>query len=925
MMRRPYHHIRYNVHYTLSIIKLLPLLVGIPFCILILGDFSGDTIRNAIDNSWKIMSSKESFLAFWGTLFGAAFLLLWYLNPVNQFYANYKAGIPNSMRCAKLVIKKFNKLQFFVILIAVIGFSLGELRDQFHQNQGVPWDIASRFMFFSAFSKGLLTGVIISFNLDNMLFNAKKAALDMNPPTRLKKTSLFRQIVLVIISLILFLLFQLFNASAIFFSLGSTMMDLQKTKPDLQNFLDSSMQGHGLHDSLQVLYLKIFFYLCFVFELALQLKYLILHPIDVIKNRLSILNSDTPGDIRTIDIVSNDEFSSILGEINKIIVKQQKELQCSSVRLETIVEQAADPIISFDQFGKIEIFNPAAQRFFGYTEEEAMRMTLHSFIDAPPADEWPCGDCTPTDALIEHLYGKTNGIKRFTGIRKDGSHAMFESNVSMAETNGIIIYTAILRDIAQQMEEEANLTNAKIAAENANRLKSEFLANMSHELRTPLNAVLGFTQLMSGDKNLTPGQLEKISIISRSGEHLLSLINDILDISKIEAGKQEVHKTAFDPTRFIDDIREMFSLRCQKAGLGLYVEFTEPLPPRVSGDLGKLRQVMINLVGNAVKFTAEGGIGIIVGKDDGKIRFSVTDSGKGIPTDELDLIMQPFIQSSITDNEGGTGLGLAISTRYIQMMGGTLSVTSEVGKGSTFTFAIELPETDEALPDSGNEQVAIAVKKGASISVLIVDDKEMNRLVLKEMLEAAGFLTIEAENGKVAVERTKEFKPAIVFMDIKMPVMDGYEAVRLIKANETTRTIPVFALTASAFTNDEEKILASGFDGFLAKPFKRSSLFRLIKEKSGVELEYEKAEVHENATIPDPSKIDYAAAAKKLGPAALAEFADFILINDFTAIKNLALRIKNEIPELAALIQYHAESFDESALEKVMEKLKAYE
>jgi len=149
--------------------------------------------------------------------------------------------------------------------------------------------------------------------------------------------------------------------------------------------------------------------------------------------------------------------------------------------------------------------------------------------------------------------------------------------------------------------------------------------------------------------------------------------------------------------------------------------------------------------------------------------------------------------------------------------------------------------------------------------------------------------------------------------------------VRLIKANETTRTIPVFALTASAFTNDEEKILASGFDGFLAKPFKRSSLFRLIKEKSGVELEYEKAEVHENATIPDPSKIDYAAAAKKLGPAALAEFADFILINDFTAIKNLALRIKNEIPELAALIQYHAESFDESALEKVMEKLKAYE
>jgi len=925
MMRRPYSHISYNVYYAFSIFRLLPLLIGVPFCILILGDFSGDTIKNAIDNSWKIMSSKESFLAFWGTLVGAAFLLLWYLNPINQFYANYKAGIPNSMRCAKQVIKKFNKLQFFVILIAIFGFSLGEMRQQFLQNSGFSQNLASRFMFFSALSKGLLTGVIISFNLDNILFRAKKAALDMNPLTRLKKTSLFRKIMLVIVSLILFLLFELFTASAIFYSLGSTIMDLQKTKPDLEKFLDPSMQSHGLHESLKVLYLKIFFYLCFVFELALQLKYLIMHPLDVIRNRLTILNSDTPGDVRTIDIVSNDEFSLILREINKLIEKQQNELQCSSVRLENIVDQAADPIISFDQTGKIEIFNPAAQRFFGYTEEEALRMTLLSFIEAPPSEEWDCENYTPTEALIEHLYGKTNGIIRFTGIKKDGTHAVFESNISMAKTDDTVIYTAILRDIAKQIEAEANLTGAKVAAENANRLKSEFLANMSHELRTPLNAVLGFTQLMSGDKNLTPGQLEKISIISRSGEHLLSLINDILDISKIEAGKQEVHKSVFDPTRFVDDIREMFSLRCQKAGLGLYVEFTEPLPPRVTGDLGKLRQVMINLVGNAVKFTAEGGIGIIVGQDEGKIRFSVTDSGKGIPADELELIMQPFIQSSITDNEGGTGLGLAISTRYIQMMGGKLAVTSEVGKGSTFTFAIELPETEEALPDAGNEQVAIAVKKGASISVLIVDDKELNRLVLKEMLEAAGFLTIEAENGKVAVERTKEFKPAIVFMDIKMPVMDGYEAVRRIKADETTRTIPVFALTASAFTNDEEKILSSGFDGFLAKPFKRSSLFRLIKEKSGVELEFETATVHENATIPDPSRIDYTATAKKLGAGAMAEIEGFILINDFTAIKNLAVRIKGELPEFAALIQYHAESFDEGALEKAMEKLKAYE
>jgi CheY-like chemotaxis protein len=282
----------------------------------------------------------------------------------------------------------------------------------------------------------------------------------------------------------------------------------------------------------------------------------------------------------------------------------------------------------------------------------------------------------------------------------------------------------------------------------------------------------------------------------------------------------------------------MFSLRCKKAGLTLYVELAGELPRAVRGDLGKLRQVMINLVGNAVKFTDEGGIGIIVGPDAGKVRFSVTDSGKGIPSGELELIMQPFTQAS-TRQRGRHRPRLAISSRYVQMMGGSLSVQSEFGKGSTFSFAIELPETDEPVPASGEAPVAIALKKGTEVTALIVDDKELNRLVLKEMLGGAGFATIEAENGKVAYELARERKPDLVFMDIKMPVMDGYESMRLIREDEATRGIPVFALTASAFVNDERKILESGFAGFLAKPFKRSALFQLIRDRTGVELEYE--------------------------------------------------------------------------------------
>jgi CheY-like chemotaxis protein len=330
---------------------------------------------------------------------------------------------------------------------------------------------------------------------------------------------------------------------------------------------------------------------------------------------------------------------------------------------------------------------------------------------------------------------------------------------------------------------------------------------------------------------------------------------------------------------------------------------------------------MINLVGNAVKFTSEGGIGILAGMDGNRIRFAVTDSGKGIPKDELKAIMEPFIQSSVTDNEGGTGLGLAISSRYIRMMGGELEVESELGRGSTFSFAIELPETDEALPDSGTIPVAVAVKKGCEVTALVVDDKELNRLVLKEMLETAGFTAIEAENGKVAVERAKEFRPDIVFMDIKMPVMDGYAAVKALKENAETRDIPVFALTASAFTNDEDRILASGFDGFLAKPFKRADLFALIRDKSRVELEYETGETAQPEKAPDPSRVDFARAALALGKEGRAELSGYVLINDFTAIKALARRIEDKVPDFAHLIAYHATSFNESAFEGILKSL----
>jgi len=910
--------------YPVMVLKLLPLVIGIPLSMFVFGDFNGDTVMEGFSRSWFMVSNSWSLLFVWATLTLSTAVTVKYLHPVLHFLCGCRTQEPLTRQDAVRIIHRFNHLHLVAILISTAGFLLGETGTLVLDTGESFIGIAKIFLFLNALSKGLLCGVLIAFNLDNVLFDAKRRVLARYPDIPLRKSSLYRKLFMIIGAIVFFLIFQLVSTTAHFFGMGARMFPSNGTELDLNHFFRETLQKRDFKGTFGVFGIKISFYVFCAAELLFQIKKLIIYPFKTIQNRLASLNSDSPQDSKTIEILSNDEFSGTFSEINKLIRRQQSDLESSSYRLDMIVEQAADPIISFTEDGRIHIFNPAARAFFGYTESEAKALLLTALIELPEGSDAGCGECAAETALIDHLYGHRNGIQRFTGRRKDGSTVLFEGNIGKIENSDEVIYTAILRDITARLEIERTLDKARVAAENANRMKSEFLANMSHELRTPLNAVLGFTQLLSTDKNLTEGQLQKIDIISRSGEHLLSLINDILDISKIEAGKFELHTAVFSVTRFIEDIKEMFSLRCKKNGLSLYVEFAGELPAYVRGDLGKLRQIMINLVGNAVKFTSEGGIGILVGVEDGKIRFSVTDSGKGIPADEIGLIMQPFIQSSVTDNEGGTGLGLAISSRYILMMGGELSVQSELGKGSTFTFALDLPASGTAPAAENTGPVAVAVKKGTAVTALIVDDKELNRLVLKEMLEASGFDTIEAENGSIAVERAVEFMPRVIFMDIKMPVMDGYESVSRIKGNPATSAIPVFALTASAFSNDEEKILASGFDGFLAKPFKKSALFRLIKENSGIELEYETANAAPVRTVPDFDSIDYGEAAILLGRETVARIADAVQINDFTGVQAIANGIETEhatLSALADLMKHAADGFDENTLARIVGRL----
>jgi CheY-like chemotaxis protein len=361
-----------------------------------------------------------------------------------------------------------------------------------------------------------------------------------------------------------------------------------------------------------------------------------------------------------------------------------------------------------------------------------------------------------------------------------------------------------------------------------------------------MNAILGFAQLMQRDPNLTVQLRDHLSIINRSGEHLLSLINDILEMSKIEAGRSTLLSKTFDLHGLLDDLEMMFRVRTDAKHLQLLVERVGDVPRWVSTDEGKLRQVLINLVGNAVKFTEEGGIALRIGAqrgDGGKmdLLFEVEDTGPGIAEDEIERLFKAFEQTRSGLRSGGTGLGLALSRGFVQIMGGSLSVSSTAGKGSIFMFTIPIQEgKEEEAERKESRRRVLRLKPGQEeIRVLIADDRDTNRTLLSRMLNAVGFKTREVVNGAEAVEVCQGWKPRVILMDMTMPVMDGYEAMRLIKATPYGKKTAIIAVTASAFEEDRQRVLAAGADGYLAKPFKEAELFEIIQGLTGTCYLYE--------------------------------------------------------------------------------------
>ena len=435
-----------------------------------------------------------------------------------------------------------------------------------------------------------------------------------------------------------------------------------------------------------------------------------------------------------------------------------------------------------------------------------------------------------------------------------------------------------LRETLQTLEvTQVELHEAKEKAESANRAKSEFLANMSHELRTPLNSIIGFAQILSKDPSFQPDQQQRLNIINRSGEHLLSLIGNILEMSKIEAGQVLLQPKYFDLHEMLQDMQGMFCLKLRDKGLKFTVESVANLPKYIYADEGKLRQILINLVGNAVKFTETGSVCLRAGiaRRHGKshpadrdfLQLEVEDSGPGIPIEEMDRLFIPFEQTTAGRQlKQGTGLGLSITKKFIDLLDGEITVNSSVGEGTCFhvSVPVTLAAGEGSLEKQPRGKVVSLSPNQPSYRILVVDDEPDNCLVLLDFLTPVGFSVRQACNGKEATQIWKEWRPHLIWMDLRMPEMDGYEATRWIREMEakersnaaaTELSSPntftkIVALTASVFTNKRKLAIAAGFDDYAIKPVQEEMIWEVTEKHLGVEFCYHLASESAKNSLP---------------------------------------------------------------------------
>ncbi|MBE9183533.1 response regulator [Microcoleus sp. LEGE 07076] len=587
----------------------------------------------------------------------------------------------------------------------------------------------------------------------------------------------------------------------------------------------------------------------------------------------------------------------------------------------------------------------------------------------------------------------TNPILRLNTAAKNIAKGEWDKTVESQRSDELGELAKSFNSMAQQLQQSfetleqrvrertAELAVAKDKAEVANQAKSAFLANMSHELRSPLNAILGFSQLMTRSQTLSPEHQENISIISSSGEHLLTLINNVLDLSKIESGRTTLNPKKFDLYQLLNDLEDMFQLKADDKHLWLVFDHSADVPQYVETDELKLRQILINLLNNALKFTKKGGVAVTVSrqlsaknsKQEGErvypsklskntniaannseisqiicsentsyaatnnglgsayslfLHFEVKDTGPGIAANELDNLFEAFVQTQTgKDSQEGTGLGLPISRKFVELMGGEMSVSSTVGKETNFKFDIQVFAVDssEIETTKTTRNVIALAPNQHPYRILIVDDKPLNRQLLIKLLKPLNFELREATNGEEAIKIWDIWEPHLIWMDMRMPVMDGYEATKYIKGTIKGQATAVIALTASVLEEERAVILSAGCDAFMRKPFREADIFDAMHKQIGVRYIYEDPGQANLSAIQEQDSEMTEADFVKLPDSLVADLKLAILNADMDLIESSIEQIRLKDTVTASAIANCIENFEYDKVLKLISQANSHE